>query len=221
MKNLKSLLVLIVAIGFALPVTYAQNTSTQGKEFWLSFMQNGFKDHDSGGWVTTQILISAKRNCSGTVSNPLTGWSEDFTARPNSITTIDVPERHGYHGSNEYEIVSERGIHILADDTISVYCTNIAHVSFDASFVLPIESLGDDYMIQTYDQSISPYANTYVSNNETSAFLIIATEDTTEIDITPTCRPSKDIPPDKPTPSPSMQGKPTTSGRHLPAISVT
>ena len=187
MKNLKSLLLLIVAIGFAQPVTYAQNTSTQGKEFWLSFMQNGFKDHDSGGWVTTQILISAKRNCSGTVSNPLTGWSEDFTARPNSITTIEVPERQGYHGSNDYETVSERGIHILADDTISVYCTNIAHVSFDASFVLPIESLGDDYMIQTYDQSISPFANAYVTDNETSAFLIIATEDNTDIDITPTC----------------------------------
>ena len=43
----------------------AQNTSTQGKEFWLSFMHNGFRDHTEGGWVINQVLISAKRDCSG------------------------------------------------------------------------------------------------------------------------------------------------------------
>ena len=162
-----------------------QNTSTQGKEFWLSFMHNGFRDHTSGGWVTTQVLISAKRSCSGTVSNPLAGWTQSFTVSANNITTVNIPEAQGYHDSNNYEQISNKAIKVLANDTVSVYCTNIAHVSFDASFVLPVESLGDEYLIQSYDQSVAGSTNGYVTNNETSAFVIVATENNTQVNITP------------------------------------
>lgn len=186
MKHLKSVLALLLLFLGSLPALMAQNTSTQGKEFWLSFMHNGFRDHTEGGWVINQVLISAKRDCSGTVSNPLTGWSREFTVRANNITTIEIPEEQGYHNSAQHEVIMEKGIKVQSTDTISVYCTNIAHVSFDASFVLPIESLGDEYIIQSYDQSISSGANYYASNNETSAFVIIATEDNTDIEITPT-----------------------------------
>ena len=185
MKRLNTVLVICFLVVFCIPSIVAQNTSTQGKEFWLSFMHNGFRDHPEGGWIINQVLISAKRDCSGTVTNPLTGWSRDFTVRANNITTVEIPEEQGYHDQNTYEIISQKGIKVEASDTISVYCTNIAHVSFDASFVLPTESLGDEYIIQSYDQSISPNSNPYAYNNETSAFLIVATEDNTEIDITP------------------------------------
>jgi hypothetical protein len=186
MKHLKAFFAAFLLFCLCVPAAVAQNTSTQGKEFWLSFMHNGFKDHTSGGWVINQVLISAKRDCSGTVSNPLTGWSLEFTVMANNITTIEIPEEQGYHNSTQHEMVMEKGIKVQATDTVSVYCTNIAHVSFDASFVLPTESLGDEYIIQSYDQSISPFANIYASNNETSSFVIIATEDNTDIEITPT-----------------------------------
>ena len=185
MKRLNTVLVICFLVVFCTPNTMAQNTSTQGKEFWLSFMHNGFRDHPEGGWIINQVLISAKRDCSGTVTNPLTGWSQDFTVRANNITTVEIPEEQGYHDQYTYETITQKGIKVEANDTISVYCTNIANVSFDASFVLPTESLGDEYIIQTYDQSISPNSNPYAYNNETSAFLIVATEDNTEIDITP------------------------------------
>ena len=189
MKQLRILVILSFFLCSIIPDTFAQNTSTQGKEFWLSFMHNGFKDHTQGGWITTQVLISAKRDCSGTVTNPLTGWEESFTVRANNITTIDIPEAQGYHNGNNYETVSNKAIKVVANDTISVYCTNIAYVSFDASFVLPTESLGDEYIIQCHDQSTAPPSsgNMYVVNNQTSAFLIVATEDNTEIAITPSC----------------------------------
>ena len=178
---------LFLIVCFGLPTTFAQNTSTQGKEFWLTFMQNGFRNHTQGYWITTQVLISAKRDCTGIVSNPLTGWSQDFSVSANDITTVDIPEAQGYHGESDYESVLRKAIKVISSDTISVYCTNIAYVSFDASFVLPIESLGDEYIIQTYDQSTAGSLNDYVTSNETSAFAIIATEDNTVIDITPTC----------------------------------
>ena len=105
-------------------------------------MHNGYRDHPLGEWIINQVLISAKRDCSGTVENPLTGWSQTFSVRANNITTIEIPEEQGYHNNTQYEMILEKGIKVTANDTISVYCTNIAYVSFDASFVLPIESLG-------------------------------------------------------------------------------
>ena len=152
-------------------------------------MHNGFRDHSLGGWVINQVLISAKRDCNGTISNPNTGWSQEFTVRANNITTIEIPEQQGYHNSSMHEIIATRGIKVESTDTISVYCTNIAYVSFDASFVLPTESLGDEYIIQGCDQSTDGGSafNDYVVNNETSAFLIVATEDNTVVEITPKC----------------------------------
>ena len=189
MRRIKFVILVMMAFCFAQPASIAQNTSTQGKEFWLSFMHNGFRDHTLGNWVTTQVLISAKRDCNGSVENPLTGWSQDFTVRANNITTIEIPEAQGYHDQFNYETISQKGIKVQASDTISVYCTNIAYVSFDASFVLPTESLGDEYIIQSFDQSTDGgnAGNSYVINNETSAFVIVATEDNTVVDITPKC----------------------------------
>ena len=184
MKRIRIFILFLIILSSAIQGN-AQNVSTQGKEFWLSFMHNGFRDHTDGGWTITQVLISAKRDCSGTVMNPLTGWSEPFSVSANSITTVAIPESEGYHMGNMNEVVTEKAIKVVASDTISVYCTNIAHVSFDASFVLPTESLGNDYIIQCCEQSISSSSNAYVTNNETSAFLIVATENNTEIDITP------------------------------------
>ena len=185
MKPFRIILFLVVSCIVAPPPSFSQNTTTQGKEFWLSFMHNGFKDHSSGGWVINQVLISAKRDCSGTVSNPLSGWSQSFSVSANNITTVEIPSEQGYHSGSQHERIFEKGIKVTASDTISVYCTNIAYVSFDASFVLPVESLGDEYIIQCGDQSKGASAP-FSWNNETTAFLIVATEDNTEIDITPT-----------------------------------
>ena len=184
MKPIRILLSFFFAGLLALPQSFSQNTSTQGKEFWLSFMHNGFRDHSSGGWVINQVLISAKRDCTGTVSNPLSGWSQTFSVNANNITTVEIPEEQGYHNGSQHERIFEKGIKVTASDTISVYCTNIAYVSFDASFVLPVESLGDEYIIQCCDQSRLS-SSPYTWNNETTAFLIVATEDNTVIDITP------------------------------------
>ena len=188
-KMKRLFIVFSLIFSLSVPAVWAQSTSTQGKEFWLSFMHNGFRDHTSGGWVINQVLISAKRNCSGTISNPNTGWSQEFTVNANNITTIEIPEQEGYHNSSQYESIMQKGLKVQSSDTISVYCTNIAYVSFDASFVLPVESLGDEYIIQSYDQSYQggTAQNAFVINNETSAFLIVATENNTVVDITPTC----------------------------------
>lgn len=187
MKHLK-LLTLILLMGLLSQAVVAQDASTQGTEFWLSFMSNGHKYHpdapNNGNWVLIQVLISGKRDCNGTISNPDSGWSIPFEVQANHITTIEIPEGEAYIDATS-EQVQNKGIQIISNDTISVFCTNIAHLSFDASYVLPIQSLSDEYIIQTYDQSYLTTAYSYQTTNQTSAFLIVATQNNTVVEITP------------------------------------
>lgn len=173
--------VMMVLMGFA------QGGSTQGKDFWLSYMHNGYYDRPNKQGGTMQVILSAKRATSGTISNPRNNYTQNFSLQPNTPQTITIGNNYCYHDSNNYETPSDKGIHIVANDTISVYCANIAIYSFDASFVLPTESLGSDYIIQCAQQSsMDDLSDQYKVNNQTSAFLIVATEDNTTVNITPT-----------------------------------
>lgn len=186
MKHFKHTLLFITAFLMAISAAMAQDTSTQGTEFWVSYMGNGHKYHTgapNSDWILTQLLISGKRDCSGTINNPQTGWSTDFTVHANTITTVEIPESQAYVDELSEQKLN-KGLQIITDDTVSVFCTNIAHLSFDASYVMPIQSLADEYIVQTYDQSSAP-AQSFVKRNQTSAFLVMATEDNTTIDITP------------------------------------
>ena len=188
MRHLKAIFIFIAALLLIQTSAKAQEATTQGTEFWVSYMTNGHKyisnAPNNGNWILTQLLISAKRNCSGTITNPQTGWSTSFTVNANNITTVEIPETHGYVDGTSESVVN-KGLKVVTDDTVSVFCTNIAHLSFDASYVLPIQSLADEYIIQTYDQSHSA-GSPVQTQNQTSAFLIVATENNTTVDITVT-----------------------------------
>ena len=152
-------------------------------------MQNGYYEN-SWNYMYAQITISAKRDCDVTITNPNhSEWEGmSFHVGANAIQEKIIPELYCYHSGAINETISDKGLHIMATDTISVYCANIANYSFDASFVLPTESLGDDYIIQCGEQStLNNYGLAqYKIQNQTSAFLIVATEDNTTINITPT-----------------------------------
>lgn len=183
MKKRFALLSFLLFIGV---FVFAQN-STQGKEFWFSFMHNGFKYNNphNSPWVETQVMISAKRACSGAIVNPRTSWSQAFTVDSASVVVLPIPETQGYNENNE-GIPSDLGLLLTATDTVSVFIANCANNSFDASFVLPVESLGSSYIVQCDRQSHtmgSVFFN--YRDMETSAFLIVATEDNTVIVINP------------------------------------
>ena len=184
MKRIWNILLLITVFAIASQTAHAQDATTQGKEFWLSFIGNGFKYHPdvpAQGWVRVQLLVSAKRSCNGTITNPNTGWTQNFAVEANNIFAIDLEEEQVYVESSEYEQVVNKGLIITTTDTVSVYCANIATYSFDASYVLPTPGLSEDYIIQTYDQSSGSY-------DPSSAFVVVATEDNTTIDITPSVK---------------------------------
>ena len=193
MKLLRTLLILLFACLFALPSAFSQDVTTQGTEFWVSFLGNGFKtryDTWTGlpdfTWLRIQLIVSAKRDCNCTIKNPNTNYEQSFHVNANSTYLFDnIPWDEAYMELEEHGQILNKGLRITADDSVSVYCANIAEVSFDASYILPTPALGNDYIIQTYNQSST--SNAYYGSYYTSAFLIVATEDgETTVDITPT-----------------------------------
>lgn len=178
-KTILSLLLLFVGLS-----AWAQNSS-QGKEFWISFMQNGYKfySYNSYEWVENTVMISAKRACTGTIRSTADPNNYVyFSVGNNDVTFVTIPESWAYNEENEEEI-DRKAVVLTASDTVSVFMSNVASYSFDASFVLPVESLGSEYFIQTDVQPLSDNANNQLL--ETSSFLIVAVEDDTEVEITP------------------------------------
>lgn len=190
MKRLFAIM-LLLALG---ATCWAQN-STQGQEFWFSFMKNGYEENVDASsttpWVYMQVMVSARRACEGTITNPRTSWSMPFTVGDADVVTIPIPASAGYNDGNE-GIPSDFALLLTATDTVSVFIANCANNSFDASFVLPAESLGSEYIVQCDNQSETQgsiwffFQDQGYPEMETSAFLIVATEDHTEIDIVPT-----------------------------------
>lgn len=179
--------ILFVYFGCKENYIFAQSSTTQGKEFYFSFMQNGYRTCNLGGsaayeWLT--CIISAKNACTGSISNPNTLWSANFSVGANGIATVDIPIAESY--STNSEVIENKGLIVTATDTISLFIANEATNSFDASNVLPIDALGDKYVTQNYIPSTTNISGS-CNTNIRSAFIIIATENSTVIDITPTC----------------------------------
>lgn len=150
---------------------------TKGKEFWIGFTyQPQFSN--SIGTKRFEVFITSTQNTSGTISIPQQAWSQTFTVTANVTTTITLPLAIVEHiGSC---ILDNKGILIETQDTVSVFAISFQKYTADASVVYPIESLGTEYRISSYRGLSGTSPGNLFSN-----FVIVATKDSTQIEITP------------------------------------
>ena len=103
---------------------FAQN-STQGMEFWFSYMENGYK-YNAASWVENNVMISAKQACTGTIEKPDGSLPPiPFSVGDNGITSVVIPEAYAYNENNS-EVVGKKSLVLRATDTVSVFISNIA-----------------------------------------------------------------------------------------------
>lgn len=161
------LLLLFSSVGYV----SSQDITTEGKDFWLGFMEN----REQNGDIVLEIYISATDSTGGIVSLPLANWSQEFTVNDNSTVLVTVPTDLGMaEGSGN---IQNMGIHIQSNDNVSVYALNSVRVSADATVVLPTPALGRTYYVSSYHGG---------SNWSDSEFLLVAVEDNSQIQISPT-----------------------------------
>ena len=189
------MIIALVAMFSGCAATLFAQASTEGKEFWVA-LTLGRAPEDKGDGFEAFICVSSKtRKGTVTVTNPQTNWVKTYQI-PNAtgwlkITTgtgiNDIPQSAIYpYAQNEtgQQKASgktfQTGLLVTCDEEVSVFAGLRYTYAFDASNILPITALQSEYIVQDYP----PYANK-TPTTSFSNFCILATENNTEVEITP------------------------------------
>jgi hypothetical protein len=151
-------------------LSYGQGSvTTKGKDFWLGFMKN----YEIEPSDQLELLIVSEYATSGTVDVPGQGWSLSFSCEPNLTTSVIVPNDIAEVYSSQ--VIEQKGIHVSTNDSVTVLALNYNLGTAGAASILPTPIIGTNYVVASY-AGIAGYG---------SELLIVATEDGTEIEITP------------------------------------
>jgi len=158
----KTFLALLISINLA-----AQ--TSEGRNFWFGFME-----HYDIGQNSMVVMISSKYNTGGTVRMPLNNWQSNFTVAANDVTIIKLP---AYAENTGSENLADKGVQVVSELPVSVYIHQYHSMRSEATMVLPVESLGNEYYALSY--------RGYGSGNLVypSEFLLAGIQDDTEITI--------------------------------------
>ncbi|HDQ25276.1 MAG TPA: isopeptide-forming domain-containing fimbrial protein [bacterium] len=177
-KTLKSS-VILTAFTVCLCAAAYSAVSTSGPEFWVMFnMQH--MDGD-GDMPVQEFAITSGTSAAGVVQIPGTGFSQNFTVTPGSITVINLPANT--HIST-LDGTQSKAVHITADSDIVVYGLNRRAHTTDGYLALPVGALGYEYYAMSYysdPNTANPGWPTYWG----SQFGIAAAHDNTTVTIIP------------------------------------
>lgn len=164
---------------------HTQDYSNKGKDFWL-----GYGYHVSmagtngvplitGGTQDMVLYFTSDKNANVTVEIPAVGYKQQYTVPKNQVTvSYTLPKT----GTQDCRIADaglyNTGIHITSDVPVVAYAHIYNSSVSGASLLFPTNTLGKDYYSVNYTQS----SNQAYSN---SFFFVVATEDNTTVEITP------------------------------------
>lgn len=156
--------------------------STKGVEFWYAHIGDNYSYTATKGITRCYLYVYAERKAELKIHAPTINWDTTLTA-PTGLTTVVLPREAINAG---WRIDRGLGVHITASDSVSI----IAHIGSEfidadgsahkeASLILPVSSLGHEYYVA------SVRVNHAFGQVSASALLVVATEDNTEVEITP------------------------------------
>jgi hypothetical protein len=158
--------------------TQAQVT-TVGKEFWFGFMENNgiIPDAPDRGVVviTAAEAASGTLEYGGRVVNFSIGAGQQFMYQINDFDIL-----HRISG-----MVQEKGVYIQSSGNVSVYAFNERFRSADGTVVLPIPTLGKEYLVTSHFETMTFPVNYNANANNESLLLVVAVEDNTRVEIIP------------------------------------
>ncbi len=186
---------------------YAQlYPDSKGRDFWLTFPPNF---HNGEATLPNNpekqlehqlyIYIGAEAPTTGTITiTNITGAATtiQFTITNPAVlfeyrTYFDGIELRGFNrggqiqpAGSQAESPAPQSIHIESASDVTVYAMNQANTTSDALLVLPTDALTGDYVVMSYNSDLRPFPGE--SNSTPSQFAVVATENNTRVEITPT-----------------------------------
>lgn len=159
-------------LGFSLFANSSRGQSTRGTELWLTFGEN--LDLLFNGMPNFSVIVSSPVNTQGAVSIPFTGFSVPFIVSANQPVEVQLPQNI-YYGTGD-EAIFNFGVKITANNPVDVFAYHHRLYFSDASIVLPIDEMATEYTVMAQED---------LSGNSPSEFVVLATRDSTVLEITP------------------------------------
>lgn len=172
-------------------ILFAQDFSNRGTDFWVVY-----SGHIDALGSRMALYITSTVNTTGTVS--VNGKSTPFTVIANQVSVVQLtssttPSNADAYLSNnnvsQLEIIGvNKGIHIVSQNPVVVYSHILNSARSGSTLVLPTKVLGREYVVATYKTTgnIVPLTGNNAEQQKNTQFEIIATEDGTTVEITPT-----------------------------------
>lgn len=167
-----------------------------GREFYFAFMPNWHADNESDAlYVFVSSRVATKGRIEFTSRFGVTS-SVNFTINnPNQVETISFePSNYELLGQNnsgrilnsggDAEQIRQTTFHLTSDDDVTVVIHNEARYTSDACLVYPVDALGKNYFVFSYESNF--YSDAFQNQNTPSQFIVVGTEDNTNITIEPT-----------------------------------
>jgi len=152
--------------------------SHEGTEFWLAFPGNA----ELGGSFQTPeshiFYISGRNATTGVVEVPGLSFLTTFSVTPGEITTVILPKEVEVKSTN---LIESLGIHVTAEDPITIYGLTTQESTSDAYLGLPVGSLGTEYLALSYGHAVRYNADAGTGGG--TQFTLVGTEDNTRVSI--------------------------------------
>jgi len=163
--------------------------NTLGKEFYVGFFENG-RSLDTVNVQSEKavLIITANEKSIGTIQTPKQTVSFDLAKGQQLIQQFDAIGEGLIHPISE--LVSPRFIHVISTGNIAVHALNGRAYSTGATVVLPVESLGLDYMVMAHHERANVINSPLNHTTLESTMVVVGTEDDTEVEIIPSARTS-------------------------------
>ncbi|MES2766024.1 MAG: IgGFc-binding protein [Bacteroidota bacterium] len=171
------------------PQTRAVLKNSEGTEFWLCFQKN-YRDNsaakDNSDPLDLELFITGDHDANVSVEIEGIGFKKDFLVRLGTVYNLKIDPRAQVVSQERAERLA---VHVTSDAPVSVYGLNHRFQTTDTYMGLPVSVLGTEYRAVSYKK---------LAGDLLSQLAIIATEDGTEVTITPSSATSGMKPADKP-----------------------
>lgn len=177
---------------------HSQNLSNRGREFWLGYGYNYNFFHEdsltSRDGQELKLYVSSEKATTVTVSISNTTFQKSFNIPANSVdVSITIPKSGVWDARMLTYGLMNRSIHIVSTEPVAVYAHQFNTMVSGATMLLPKESYGYTYYSVNFAQNRSgsryppfdPKAPVINGEDWYSWFYVVATEDGTRVDITP------------------------------------
>ena len=148
--------------------------STEGTDFWFGFMENRVRGDVH--YLEITVVSREGANISVTYGPDETPFASSSVGANQSVK-FEIPYDSLEPAGSE--LIEDKAIHLVASAPVSVYAINYRTKSSDVAVIYPTQSLGNEYYAMCY----TPNPTATVESN--SEFMVVAAEDNTIVQITP------------------------------------